>query len=130
MLVSDGEDTCNSDPLPDRGPNSNPRPNLTISTIGFQNRRTHRRTTTLHRHCHRRIVHPSRQHHPLTTRLIAIQNLDTANKLPLTPTGLGDIRLGQTLTDIHATHPDFPTTTSSANTITWATATTPSPTEP
>ena len=81
VLVSDGEDTCNSDPCQTAAQLKIAHPNLTISTIGFivaghpatagpagfhrlQNRRTHRRTTTLHRHCHRRIVHPSRQHHP------------------------------------------------------------------
>ena len=118
VLVSDGEDTCNSDPCQTAAQLKIAHPNLTISTIGFKTDGPTAEQLRCIATATGGLFIQAGNTTQLTTRLIATQNLDTANN-SLTPTGLGDIRLGQTLTDIHATHPDFPTTTSSANTITW-----------
>jgi Ca-activated chloride channel family protein len=119
VLVSDGEDTCDTPPCDTATELKKTHPGLTISTIGFkvdgpaadQLRCIAEATGGLF------IVAANAAQ--LSARLLATQNLNQTNT-SLTATGIGDITLGETLADIRTTHPDFPTaTTTDTVTITY-----------
>ncbi|WP_328354345.1 VWA domain-containing protein [Mycobacterium sp. NBC_00419] len=119
VLVSDGEDTCDSDPCQTAAQLKTSHPNLTISTVGFKTDGPTAEQLRCIATTTGGLFVPATNAAQLSTRLIATQNLNAANT-SLTPTGLGDIELGTTVTDIRATHPDFPnTTTTDTTTITW-----------
>ena len=107
VLVSDGEDTCDTPPCDTAAQLKKSHPGLTISTVGF-------RVDGLAADQLRRIAETTGgvfiqadNADQLAARLLATQNIDEANN-SLSSTGIGNVELGTTFADIRAKNPDFP----------------------
>ncbi|MGE0216359.1 vWA domain-containing protein [Mycolicibacterium sp.] len=107
VLVSDGEDTCDTPPCDTAAELKRSHPGLTVSTVGFkldgpaadQLRCIAETTGGI-------FVHAANADQ-LAARLLATQNIGQANK-SLSATGIFGIDLGTGIADIRAEHPDFP----------------------
>ena len=119
VLVSDGEETCDTPPCDVAAQLKKSRPGLTISTVGFKvdgpaaaQQRCIADTTG-------GIFVNAANADQLAARLVATQNIDKANN-SLSSTGIGGIDLGSAIDDIRTKHRDFPdTTTTGTVTVTW-----------
>ena len=121
VLVSDGEETCDTPPCDTATTLKHTHPGLTISTVGFKVEGPAADQLRCIADTTGGLYVQATNADQLAARLLATQNIDQAHTA-LTATGLGDINLGDTLTDIHTRHPDFPNTPTTGTdtvTITW-----------
>ncbi len=107
VLVSDGEDTCDTPPCDTAAQLKKSHPGLTISTVGFRvdglaadQLRCIAETTG-------GVFIQADNADQLAARLLATQNIDEANN-SLSSTGIGNVELGTTFANIRAKNPDFP----------------------
>lgn len=119
VLVSDGEDTCDTPPCDTAAQLKKTHPELTISTVGFKvdgpaadQLRCIAETTG-------GIFIQADNADQLAARLLATQDIDQANT-SLSSTGIGGVELGTTIADVRAKHPDFPeVATTDSVTVVW-----------
>lgn len=119
VLVSDGEETCDTPPCDTAARLKQSHPGLTISTVGFrvdgpaaEQLRCIAETTG-------GIFVQAANADQLAARLLATQNIDQANT-SLSSTGLGGVYLGDSIGDIRTKHPDFPDASVSGSvTVIW-----------
>ncbi len=107
VLVSDGEDTCDTPPCDTAAQLKKSHPGLTISTVGFKVDGPAADQLRCIADATGGLFVQAANSDQLAARLLATQNLDEA-AASLTNTGAFGIRLGTTLADIRAQHPDFP----------------------
>lgn len=107
VLVSDGEDTCESTPCETAAQLKASHRNLTISTVGFKTDGMASDQLRCIANATGGLFVEATNASQLGARLIATQNLGQA-QTALTSTGIGDIQLGQSLADIRQAHNDFP----------------------
>jgi Ca-activated chloride channel family protein len=119
VLVSDGEDTCDTPPCDTATELKRSRPGLTISTVGFKVDGPAADQLRCIAESTGGIYVQAANAAQLAARLLATQNIDRANN-SLSSTGIGDIELGSSIGDIRAAHPDFPdAATTGSVTVIW-----------
>lgn len=107
VLVSDGEDTCDTPPCDTAGQIRSAHPNLTISTVGFKTEGAASDQLRCIATSAGGIFVQADNANQLAARLLATQNLAQAQN-SLSGSGFGGIELGDKLADIRKAHPDFP----------------------
>lgn len=107
VLVSDGEDTCDTPPCETAGQIKAAHPNLTISTVGFKTEGVASDQLRCIAAATGGIFVQADNANQLAARLLATQNLAQAQN-SLSGSGFGGIELGDKLGDIRKAHPDFP----------------------
>ncbi|MCB0928216.1 MAG: VWA domain-containing protein [Mycobacterium sp.] len=110
VLVSDGEDTCDTPPCDTATNLKKTHPGLTISTVGFKVDGTAADQLRCIAETTGGVFVQAANADQLAARLLATQNIDQANQ-SLSATGIFGINLGTNITDIRTTHPDFPDAT-------------------
>lgn len=119
VLVSDGEETCDTPPCDAAAQLKQSRPGLTISTVGFRVDGAAADQLRCIAEATGGIYVQAANADQLAARLLATQNIDQANT-SLSSTGLGDIELGSSIGDIRAKRPDFPDATATGSvTVLW-----------
>ncbi|MGV0715518.1 VWA domain-containing protein [Mycolicibacterium sp. XJ662] len=119
VLVSDGEETCDTPPCDTAAQIKQSHPGLTISTIGFKVDGPAADQLRCIADATGGIYVQAANADQLAARLLATQNIDEANK-SLSGTGRGGIDLGASIGDIRSQHPGFPEITDTeAVTINW-----------
>ncbi|UXA20588.1 VWA domain-containing protein [Mycobacterium sp. SMC-4] len=119
VLVSDGEETCDTPPCDTATQLKQARPGLTISTVGFKVDGAAAEQLRCIAELTGGIYVQAANADQLAARLMATQNIDQANT-SLSSTGLGGIDLGTPIADIRATHPGFPQASDTGTTtVTW-----------
>lgn len=107
VLVSDGEDTCDTPPCDTAADLKLSHPGLTISTVGFKlDGPTTDQLRCIAEATGGIFVHAANADQ-LAARLLATQNIAAANE-SLSATGFSGIDLGTGIADIRAKHPEFP----------------------
>lgn len=119
VLVSDGEDTCDSNPCQTAAQLKTTHPKLAISTVGFKtDGQASDQLACIASRTGGLFVQAANANQ-LAARLVATQNLDAANN-SMTSTGMGGVELGAKIGDIRTAHPDFPNaTTADRVTVVW-----------
>lgn len=107
VLVSDGEDTCDSNPCETAAQLKTAHPELAISTVGFKTDGQASDQLACIASRTGGVFVQAANANQLAARLMATQNINAANN-SLTSTGMGGIELGTKIGDIRAAHPDFP----------------------
>jgi hypothetical protein len=107
VLLSDGEDTCETPPCETAADLKRIRPGLTISTVGFRVEGPAADQLRCIADVSGGIFVQATNARQLSARLRATQNIDQA-KRSLTSEGIADIKLGDSLDAIRERHPDFP----------------------
>ncbi|UXA19081.1 VWA domain-containing protein [Mycobacterium sp. SMC-4] len=119
VLVSDGEETCDTPPCDTATQLKQARPGLTISTVGFKVDGAAAEQLRCIAELTGGIYVQAANADQLAARLMATQNIDQANT-SLSSTGLGGIDLGTPITEIRDRYPDFPAASNSGTTtVTW-----------
>lgn len=119
VLVSDGEETCETPPCDIASELKRSHPQLTISTVGFRVDGPASDQLRCIAQVTGGVYVQADNAAQLAARLIATQNISQASN-SLTAAGLGDIDLGSTITDIHLHHADFPAVAGVGSiTVTW-----------
>ncbi|MBS9535134.1 VWA domain-containing protein [Mycobacterium sp. M1] len=114
VLVSDGEDTCDTPPCDTAGQLKQSRPNLTVSTVGFKTAGAASDQLRCIATATGGIFVQADNANQLAARLLATRNLDEAQN-SLANNGFGDIELGSSLADIRRAHTDFPDASTSGS---------------
>lgn len=114
VLVSDGEDTCDTPPCDTAGQIKGAHPNLTISTVGFKTDGIASDQLRCIANATGGIFVQADNASQLAARLLATQNLDEAQN-SLSGDGVGGIELGSSLADIRKAHHDFPDASTSGS---------------
>lgn len=107
VLVSDGEETCDTPPCDTATQIKQTHPGLTISTVGFKVDGPAADQLRCIAEATGGIFVQAANADQLAARLLATQNIDEANR-SLSGTGRGGIDLGASIGDIRSQHPDFP----------------------
>lgn len=107
VLVSDGEDTCDTPPCDTAARIKQSHPGLTISTVGFKVDGSAADQLRCIADATGGLFVQAGNANQLAARLQATQNLDEANR-SLSASGSQGIDLGATIADIRTKHPDFP----------------------
>ncbi|CAM2740948.1 VWA domain-containing protein [Skermania piniformis] len=107
VLVSDGEDTCDTPPCDAAAEAERSRPGLSISTIGFKTVGAASDQLSCIAAATGGLFVQADNAGQLSARLLATQDLPEAQR-SLTNNGLQGITLGSTLDEIRANHRDFP----------------------
>ncbi|WP_231984520.1 VWA domain-containing protein [Mycobacterium sp. 852014-52144_SCH5372336] len=119
VLVSDGEETCDTPPCDTAAHLKQTHPGLTISTVGFKVEGPAADQLRCIAEATGGIFIQAANADQLAARLLATQDIDQANT-SLSATGFGDIALGTTVDDIRAKHADFPDVADTGSvTVTW-----------
>ncbi len=119
VLVSDGEDTCDTPPCETAAQLKKDRPGLTISTVGFKVDGAAADQLRCIAEAAGGLFVTAANANQLSARLLATQDLDQANQ-SLSAAGIAGITLGATVDDIRAIYTDFPAvSTSGTVTVTW-----------
>ncbi|MET9199612.1 VWA domain-containing protein [Gordonia sp. NPDC003585] len=105
VLVSDGESTCQPPPCETAAAIHQQRPDVTISAVGF---RTDDPSLACIAEKGGGLFVTADNAAQLSARLAAAQNAQAATTR-LTPTSRGGITIGQSLSDVRAANPSFPT---------------------
>ncbi|TDO10471.1 Ca-activated chloride channel family protein [Mycobacterium sp. BK086] len=107
VLVSDGEDTCDSAPCDRASQIKHTHPQLVISTVGFKTDGPASDQLKCIAAATGGIFVQAANASQLAARLIATQDPGQA-QTALTSNGIGDIELGANVADIRTKHSDFP----------------------
>ncbi len=109
VLVSDGEDTCDTPPCDTAAQLKQSHPGLTISTVGFKIDGPAADQLRCIAEATGGLFVQAANADQLAARLLATQNLEQANA-SLSNSGIFGIGLGASIADIRAKHADFPVT--------------------
>ncbi len=107
VLVSDGEDTCDTPPCDTAAQLKKSHPGLTISTVGFKVDGPAAEQLRCIAEATGGLAVQAANANQLAARLLATQDLSAANT-SLTNTGVFGLALGTSSADVHAKYPDFP----------------------
>ena len=118
VLMSDGEDTCDTPPCDTAAQLKKTHPALAISTVGFKVDGPAADQLRCIANATGGLFVQADNAAQLAARLLATQNLDQANS-SMNSTGIGDINLGDQATAIKAKHADFPDVATGSVTVTW-----------
>lgn len=119
VLVSDGEETCDTPPCDVAAQLKKTHPGLTISTVGFKVDGPAADQLRCIAEGTGGIFVDAANADQLAARLLATQNIDKANN-SLSSTGIGGIDLGSSIDEIRTKHGDFPDATSTGTvTVIW-----------
>lgn len=119
VLVSDGEDTCDTPPCDTATQLKKTHPGLTISTVGFKVDGPAADQLRCIAEATGGLFVQAANADQLAARLLATQNLDQA-ATSLSNSGMFGISLGTPIADIRSAHPDFPGTTATGSvTVIW-----------
>jgi hypothetical protein len=119
VLVSDGEDTCDTPPCDTAARLKQSHPGLTISTVGFKLDGPAADQLRCVADVSGGIFVQAANANQLAARLLATQNIGEANS-SLSSSGTEGIDLGAKISDIRSKHPDFPdATTTGAVIVVW-----------
>lgn len=119
VLVSDGEETCDTPPCDVAAQLKKTRPGLTISTVGFKVDGPAAGQLRCIADSTGGIFVDAANADQLAARLLATQNIDKANN-SLSSTGIGGVDLGSSIDDIRSEHDDFPDATDTGSvTVIW-----------
>mgnify|MGYP001601151370 CR=1 FL=1 len=119
VLVSDGEDTCDTPPCDTAAQLKKSHPALAISTVGFKVDGPAADQLRCIADSTGGVFVQAANAAQLAARLLATQNIDQVNS-SMSSTGIGGINLGAKIADIRAKHKDFPdAAVTGAVTVTW-----------
>lgn len=107
VLISDGEDTCQTPPCDTARATTDTHPGLTISTVGFHTGADANTQLSCIATASGGVFVTADDTGTLTNRLQATQNLERA-RTALTATGLGGAQISHSADDIRAANPDLP----------------------
>lgn len=119
VLVSDGEDTCDTPPCDTAAQLKQAHPGLTISTVGFKVDGVAADQLRCIADATGGLFVQAANANQLAARLLATQNIDQANT-SLSSTGFGGVDLGTSIGDIRRKHADFPAVADTGSvTVVW-----------
>lgn len=119
VLVSDGEDTCDTPPCDTAAQLKQAHPRLTISTVGFKVDGIAADQLRCIADATGGLFVQAANSSQLAARLLATQNIDEANT-SLSSTGFSGVNLGSSIGDIRSKHADFPGVTGTGSvTVVW-----------
>lgn len=119
VLVSDGEDTCDTPPCDTAAQLKKSHPALAISTVGFKVDGPAADQLRCIADVTGGVFVQAANTAQLAARLLATQDIDQANG-SMSSTGIGGINLGAKISDIRTKHKDFPDAAATGSvTVTW-----------